>query len=611
MKRIFAAVCVLLVLGVRLGHAQAGAVCLFSDASGTDCSIHASSGLVYVYVVHTQTTGASAVEFTAQKPACLFGAFVEDTPQFPVTIGSSQTGVSVGYGSCRASPIHVLTITYLCSEPAPVDCPYPVLPFLDNESIRMVDCNFELHDVPGTVTYINSNLPCTCYAPQPPFLDVNPPALDFGATSVTKTFGIANAGGGTLEWNVAESVPWLIASPASGTQAGTVTVSVDRVGLDPGPYTGAIDVTSNGGDVTVDVIMEVSTPILAVSPESLVIPSTSSSSSLSISNIGGGTIEWSISADQPWLLPSPAAGTGDQAVSVTVDRTGLGDGTYHGNLFVSSNGGNTTVPVEMTVITGPILYVNPNYLVFLSTMTKSFGISNAGIGTLSWSLSTDRPWIEILSPMSGSGNATIQVRVDQGNVPCCGQQIGHISIASNGGDATIEVLYDPTALSQGGSVGIYANASGTDCNLPDVTRGLTTYYVVHTISDAATGCGYWAPKPACFTATWLSDTNPFPVTIGNSQTGVSIGYGSCRYGSVLVQTLSFFTNGTTPNCCFYPVRGIPTSGEVEVVDCLFNLRFGQGVMSVVNATPGCPCTGINVKVEDSTWGRVKALYSDD
>jgi hypothetical protein len=479
---------------------------------------------------------------------------------------------------------------------------------MDDESIHMVDCSDVLRDVPGTVTYVNSTLPCTCYSPESPALFVNPLTLDFGDTFLSKTFSIANAGGGILEWTVAESVTWLTASPSSGTQTGTITVDINRSALPPGPYVGSIDVTSNGGDRAVAVIMEVAGPILAVSPESLLIPPTSPSSSLDITNLGGGTIEWAVSSDQSWLSVAPASGSGDRVVSVLVDRTGLGDGTYHGNLLVTSNGGNATVPVEMAVINGPILYVNPNVLVFLSTMTKSFGISNAGQGTLSWSLSTDRSWIEILSPMSGSGNATIQVRVEQGNVPCCGAQIGHIAVATNGGNETIEVRFDSTPLSQGGSVGIYANAEGTDCNLPDVAHGLTRYYVVHTISDAATGCAYSAPKPACFTGTWLSDTNPFPVTIGSSQAGVSIGYGSCRYGSVLVQTLSFFTNASTPNCCFYPVRGIPTSGEVEVVDCLFNLRFAQGVTSMVNATSGCPCSGINVRVEESTWGRVKSLY---
>jgi hypothetical protein len=91
-------------------------------------------------------------------------------------------------------------------------------------------------------------------------------------------------------------------------------------------------------------------------------------------------------------------------------------------------------------------------------------------------------------------------------------------------------------------------------------------------------------------ATYLSDANPFPVTLGNSQTGVSIGYGACLSGPIHVQTIHFFASGTTSDCCQYSVRPHPASasGLVEVVDCDFNLLNGEGGYGVVNAQ-GCDC----------------------
>ena len=188
-------------------------------------------------------------------------------------------------------------------------------------------------------------------------------------------------------------------------------------------------------------------------------------------------------------------------------------------------------------------------------------------------------------------------------------QTGHVTVTSNVGAETVEVRAYPTGPLTGGSIGIYTDVMGGDCNLPDHTPGLTTYHVVHLSSSGVTAGAYWAPKPACFTGTWMSDTNIFPVTIGNSQDGVSIGYGSCRTGPIHVQSIVFLANGNTPECCLYPVLGIPTSGKVEAADCAMTPITAYGLTSVFNPTGGCPCG--SVRVEETTWGRVKSLYADD
>ena len=96
--------------------------------------------------------------------------------------------------------------------------------------------------------------------PTLPVLSVNPTSLDFGATQPQKTFNISNTGGGTLTWSVSEDKTWLSVSPTSGTGDATVTVNVDRSGLSPGDYTADISVSSNGGNETVHVTMEVEAP---------------------------------------------------------------------------------------------------------------------------------------------------------------------------------------------------------------------------------------------------------------------------------------------------------------------------------------------------------------
>jgi hypothetical protein len=113
-------------------------------------------------------------------------------------------------------------------------------------------------------------------------------------------------------------------------------------------------------------------------------------------------------------------------------------------------------------------------------------------------------------------------------------------------------------------------------------------------------------------AIWLSDTPPFPILIGSSQTGFAIGYGACLASPIHVMLINYFAQGTSQTCCEYPVLPDPNvpSGQIEVVDCTQNLIFGSGATAVVNSDMTCPCGGL-LKVEESTWGRIKAMYAPE
>ena len=197
------------------------------------------------------------------------------------------------------------------------------------------------------------------------------------------------------------------------------------------------------------------------------------------------------------------------------------------------------------------------------------------------------------------------------------------------------VAFLPLALAAGsvgaqaGAIGVFGDPRGASCELYDRTPGLTSFYIVHVLTPGAMGSQYSAPKPACLMATWLSDTNMFPVTIGNSQVGMSVAYGSCRVGPIHVQTMNYFGTGTTPACCRYGACPHVNSlaGLIEVIDCDENLVYGWAYEGIVNSTPFCGCyacaspacvealhrTSSNcyaVSVEDATWGRVKSAYSE-
>jgi hypothetical protein len=169
-------------------------------------------------------------------------------------------------------------------------------------------------------------------------------------------------------------------------------------------------------------------------------------------------------------------------------------------------------------------------------------------------------------------------------------------------------LANPIAISPGGEIDLYADNQGYNDLINQPGVGLVSIYVVHMWQPAggATACQFAAPKPACFNAQWLADTAVYPVTIGNSQIGVSIGYGTCRQYPIHVLTMMFFATGPT-DCCYYWVVPDPNeaTGNVLTVDCSFEPVAVHGGATIINYAPGC-----GTAVEDKTWGQVKVLYAE-
>ena len=175
------------------------------------------------------------------------------------------------------------------------------------------------------------------------------------------------------------------------------------------------------------------------------------------------------------------------------------------------------------------------------------------------------------------------------------------------------------SLAFGGDEGFlatYNDPGGLDCNVIDAAPGLLSVYVVQT-HGRATAVQFLADTPLCMSTTgavFLSDTKPFPVTVGSSQDGVAVAFGACLGpDAVHVLTVTYFAAGTTSLCCAFPITADPTvpSGEIIVTDCAFLDIFGVGVAHTVNGTPeNCACTPPSppVPVEESTWGKVKSLY---
>ena len=203
----------------------------------------------------------------------------------------------------------------------------------------------------------------------PPAIGVSPTSLSFtatqgGANPATQTVNISNTGDGTLSWTANDNAPWLTLSPASGTGNGAVTLTVTTGTFFAGSYSTTVTLNATGAaSVTVPVTFTVATapvpPAIGVSPTSLSFTATRGGSdpatqTLSISNTGNGTLNWTAVDNAPWLtlltLLGQASGTGNAVVPVSVSTGGLAVGTYTGSITISATGATSvTVPVTLNI----------------------------------------------------------------------------------------------------------------------------------------------------------------------------------------------------------------------------------------------------------------------
>ncbi len=165
-------------------------------------------------------------------------------------------------------------------------------------------------------------------------------------------------------------------------------------------------------------------------------------------------------------------------------------------------------------------------------------------------------------------------------------------------------------LAQSGSIGIYGDNLGTSCYLSDNANEIAHYYVVQFGTTGASGVEFAAPKPSCLVMGWMSETRVFPNTIGIYLTGVTILYGSgaCLSAPVHVLTILVYTMGETSACCLYPIVAHPVNGGPWILDCAGVKHLAVANKGIINGNASCTCDA--VPAEDTTWGRVKALYTD-
>lgn len=197
-----------------------------------------------------------------------------------------------------------------------------------------------------------------------------------------------NSGGGTLVYDIVDTdlattvdATWLSVDPSSGQSSGGAkqqhAVKYDTAALAPGVYNAEIEIVKDEvnstpdilvADNIVDVVLTVTAadPVLDVEPdayENSVVEGNNKNdpAKLVVTNAGGGTLEYAISTDQPWLrvLENPDAidplgksESNEHTVRYRAGAVELSPGVYTGTITVEQTNGGAAVqaaPVEIPV----------------------------------------------------------------------------------------------------------------------------------------------------------------------------------------------------------------------------------------------------------------------
>jgi uncharacterized protein (TIGR03437 family) len=300
-----------------------------------------------------------------------------------------------------------------------------------------------------------------------------------GPNPAPQTVTLSNTTHGRMFWTAAVDTGgqgnWLSISPNTGTLPGLVffesqqlSISAASAGLAAGVYFGTITITAPGDAQTppadntpqvISVALTISAsgqaaPGIALAPASLFLEGVRGtgrvySQTLRISNVGGGTLNWSgqhvTESGGNWLSLTPAAGSGGEFVTVSAAVGDLGAGVYSGRIVITAAGAANSpqsIPVTFRVREPlpPTLSVS-RLAVSFSAMAEtgnpspeSLFVGNLGEATLNWSVAAATfnggSWLEV-TPRSGTNNGSILLSADPSGLGP-GTYLGRVTLTAEG-----------------------------------------------------------------------------------------------------------------------------------------------------------------------------------
>jgi len=159
---------------------------------------------------------------------------------------------------------------------------------------------------------------------------------------------------------------------------------------------------------------------------------------LHISNVGDGTLNWSVSNAEGWLSLNPTSGVDTDSTMLSVDIAGLSAGAYEDTVTVSdptATNNPVKVPVALTVLEPPpVIVLDPTSFMLETVLGEtitdidSLFITNGGGRTLNWTASDNVDWLT-LGTTSGSGDGIVEFVVNISSLDSAGTYLATITVS--------------------------------------------------------------------------------------------------------------------------------------------------------------------------------------
>jgi hypothetical protein len=396
----------------------------------------------------------------------------------------------------------------------------------------------------------------------------------FNITPLSAT--VAAAGGqvtmtidaaGACPWTVLPAVPWISASPASGSGTANVTLTLAANGGAQRSGTVAV------GDAVVTITQTAAACSYVLTPDSYSSPSRGDASSIRVTT--PSSCSWTARATESWVtLTGDTGGNGNGTIAFSTARNDGGPRSaaiqIADQIFAINQAGGEAAACAYSL--------SASSQNVPATAGAASPVTVTASGGCGWTAGSNASWITITSGANGNGNGTVA-----------------FSVAANSGgerSGTLTIAGQTYTVTQ-------AAAAAASCS----------YLLSATSASAASGGGAGTPFSVNTTAscgwTAVSDVGWITVTSGAKGTGTgSVAYtvaansGGARSGTITVEGQKFTVNqAAAASSCSFSIA--PTSLSASS-------QGGTGISVNVTTTASCPWTAASnnewLKIATGTSG---------
>lgn len=286
--------------------------------------------------------------------------------------------------------------------------------------------------------------------------------------SVTLSTGAGLPVGYSATVNYGAGASGWLTVPNSGSAPGTITVGVNTTSLNAGSYTATLVLTTATQNLSIPITYSVRAPQVTRSPTQLSFGAlrqgaAPSAQSIVISTENSISVPYTASVvygpgASGWLN-LPAGGTAPDNISVAVNTTNLGVGSYTATINVQPAYGGTLIAVGVTYqVQYANLALTPGQLAYTidknstaADLTKSVAVGDTGL-PMSWTAVSSVPWLSVgtsSGTTAGNGTATaVSVLLVSSEIEKLdpGPHSGNLTFNYTRPDASVATLQLPVTL---------------------------------------------------------------------------------------------------------------------------------------------------------------------